>query len=123
MSQVGRRVISFCFPEGPTRAVRIEGLEEGESVEEVNSNREGPALRRSLNVVGFLRVVAVGALGSVGSETAVASVRVGWRGWWRQDEGGAFRQRSRGAFMAIIVEYGRQQRDRTWGECWKELKE
>lgn len=47
---------------------------------ETKSDSEGPAFRRSLKVVGERRVVDVGgALDSVGSETAVAKVRIGCR--------------------------------------------
>ena len=43
----------------------------------MKSEREGPVLRRSRKTVGERRVVEVGeAVGSVGSETAVAKVRL-----------------------------------------------
>ena len=75
-SQEGRRVISFCLPAGPTKAVRISGTSFSGG-EDVKSENEGPALRRSRKVVGGRRVVEVGgAAGSVGSETAVANGRV-----------------------------------------------
>ncbi len=69
-------MISFCLPAGPTKAVRISGtLFSGGG--DVKSEREGPVLRRSRKWVGERRVVEVGeAVGSVGSETAVANVRL-----------------------------------------------
>ncbi len=69
-------MISFCLPAGPTKAVRISGaLFWGGG--DVKSEREGPVLRRSRKWVGERRVVEVGgAVGSVGSETAVANVRL-----------------------------------------------
>ena len=69
-------MISFCLPAGPTKAVRISGAEFSGG-EDVKSESEGPALRRSRKTVGGRRrVVEVGgAVGSVGSETAVAKVR------------------------------------------------
>lgn len=69
-------MISFCLPAGPTKAVRISGapLSGGE---DMNSDSEGPVLRRSRKVVGERRVVGEGgAVGSVGSEAAVAKLRV-----------------------------------------------
>lgn len=69
-------MISFCLPAGPTKAVRISGASfSGEG--DVKSEREGPALRRSRKMVGERRIVEAGeAVGSVGSETAVAKVRL-----------------------------------------------
>ena len=56
----------------------------------MNSAREGPAFRRSLKVVGERRVVDVGgAVGSVGSEIAVAKVRIGYRECLVVGRGGA----------------------------------
>jgi len=56
-------------------AVRISGASSSGDGD-VNSCNEGPALRRSLKVVGERRVVDEGGpVGSVGSETAVAKVR------------------------------------------------
>lgn len=61
---------------GPTKAVRISGAS-FLGGEDVKSEREGPVLRRSRKIVGERRVVEVGeAVGSVGSETAVAKVRL-----------------------------------------------
>ena len=78
-SQLGRRIISFCLPAGPTRAVLSIGSSSSRGGE-TKSDSEGPAFRRSLKVVGERRVVDVGgAVDSVGSETAVAKVRVGCR--------------------------------------------
>lgn len=43
----------------------------------MKSEKDGPVLRRSRKMVGERRVVEVGeAVGSVGSETAVAKVRL-----------------------------------------------
>lgn len=68
-------MISFCLPAGPTKAVRISGASFSGG-RDVKSEKEGPALRRSRKMVGERRVVEVGeAVGSVGSETAVANVR------------------------------------------------
>ena len=88
-SQLGRRVISFCLPAGPTSAVRIIGSSSSGGRWDVKSAREGPALRRSRKVVGGRCVVEVGGVGSVGSETAVAKVREGYRDGRRVDAGGA----------------------------------
>ena len=64
----------FCFPPGaPTWAVRICDCEDGE---DTKSSRAGPVLRRSEKVVVGRRgecEAAVGSVGSVGSETAVAN--------------------------------------------------
>lgn len=68
----------------------------------MKSESEGPVLRRSRKMVGERRVVEVGgAMGSVGSETAVAKVRV-------EDTEGrigcidvAYRQQNRVALEAI----------------------
>lgn len=69
-------MISFCLPAGPTNAVRISG-DSFSGGEDVKSEREGPVLRRSRKMVGERRVVEVGeAVGSVGSEIAVANVRL-----------------------------------------------
>lgn len=69
-------MISFCLPAGPTKAVRISGTSFSGGLD-VKSESEGPVLRRSRKTVGERRVVGVGgAVGSVGSETAVAKVRV-----------------------------------------------
>lgn len=70
----------------------------------MKSWREGPALRRSRKVVGERRVVGVGgAVGSVGSETAVANVRVGWRDGREIGVGGAKRQRNLVTLEAIGI--------------------
>lgn len=68
----------------------------------MKSWRDGPALRRSRKVVGERRVVEVGgAVGSVGSETAVANAR-DWCGEGRAvGRGGVKRQRNLVAFEAI----------------------
>ena len=56
-SHSGRRVISFFLPAGPTSAVRssrasdVGRLDDGVGI---NSEREGPLLRRSWNVI-FVR--------------------------------------------------------------------
>lgn len=57
-------------------AVRISSGASSSGGGDVKSYNEGPALRRSLKVVGERRVVDEGgAVGSVGSETAVAKAR------------------------------------------------
>lgn len=62
----------------------------------MNSYNEGPALRRSLNVVGERRVVDEGgAVGSADSETAVAKVREACREGRTLGIGGAYKHRSR----------------------------
>ena len=68
----------------------------------MKSEREGPALRRSRKMVGERRGVGVGeAVGSVGSETAVAKVRLeGIEGRIGQI-GAAYRQRNRVDLEAI----------------------
>ena len=69
-------MISFCLPAGPTKAVRISAAS-FLGGEDMKSESDGPALRRSRKMVGGRRVVEVGgAVGSVGSETAVAKLRV-----------------------------------------------
>lgn len=69
-------MISFCLPAGPTKAVRISGAPFSGGGD-VKSEKDGPVLRRSRKMVGERRVVEVGeAVGSVGSETAVAKVRL-----------------------------------------------
>ena len=95
-------MISFCLPVGPTKAVRISGASSSD-VADVKSANEGPALSRSRNTVGERRVVGVGgALGSVGSETAEANVRVD-DVWGRVGcIGVAYRQRNRVALEAIL---------------------
>ena len=71
----------------------------------MKSESEGPALRRSRKMVGGRRVIEVGwAVGSVGSETAVAKVRVeyleeGWIGLM----GVAYRQRNLVNLEAILA--------------------
>lgn len=67
--------------------------------------REGPALRRSRKMVGERRVVEVGeAVGSVGSETAVAKVRLEDVGGRIGLLGAAWRQRSRAALEAMLYD-------------------
>ena len=71
----------------------------------MKSESEGPLLRRSRKMVGERRVVEVGgAVGSVGSETAVAKVRVEDFGEGMGCIGAAYRQRNRVAFEAILYE-------------------
>ena len=101
-------MISFCLPAGPTKAVRISGapLSGGE---DINSENAGPVLRRSRKVVGERRVVGEGgAVGSVGSETAVAKVRVedivGCIGFL----GAEYKQRNRVTLEAIFEELRRE---------------
>ena len=75
LSHAGRRVISFCLPAGPTRAVRSSRASEGESeVEglETKEERLGPLLRRSWKVVRG-RGLEGGFVGGEG--TAVAKAR------------------------------------------------
>lgn len=70
----------------------------------MKSWRDGPVLRRSLKVVGDRRVVDVrGAVGSVGSETAAAKVRVVWREGRTVGRGGAKRQRNLVALEAMMT--------------------
>lgn len=70
----------------------------------MKSWNDGPALRRSRKIVGERRVVDVrGATGSVGSDTAVAKVRVVWGEGRTIDRGGAKRQRNLVALEAIMV--------------------
>ena len=55
LSQEGRRVISFCFPLGPTIAVLSAYASEGSrgvSLPPTNSEKAGPALSLSANLVG-----------------------------------------------------------------------
>lgn len=109
---MGKRVIIFWRPGGPTRAVRrrgdvigdVENSEDGGAGDSrdgepvTNSSREGPELRRSLKVVWRRGEVWSE---SVGEGAAVAKEREGrWdgRGWVI---GGAYRQRSLDAFGAI----------------------
>ena len=101
-------MISFRLPAGPTRAVRISGVSSFEGCEgEAKSARVGPVLRRSRKVVGRRRVVGVGgAVGEVGSETAVAKER-GWRrGGEKGCRVGACKERRRVALDAIA--YGKR---------------
>lgn len=94
-------MISFCLPAGPTKAVRISGASFSIG-EDVKSDREGPVLRRSRKMVGERRVVGVGeAVGSVGSETAVAKVRLEGIEGRIGHIGAAYRQRNRVALEAI----------------------
>ena len=71
LSHSGRRVISFFFPVGPTRAVRSSRASEvGSWAEgfEMKEEREGPLLRRSWKVVlgwGGLRSDAEGSVAAV----------------------------------------------------------
>ena len=104
-SHVGRRVISFCLPLPglPTRAVRGCWEGEGSSAGEVKSKREGPALRRSVNVVSRRGWGVTGAVGSVGSETAVARVRVGGMEERVRDMGGGLRQRIVGILDGMVI--------------------
>lgn len=68
----------------------------------MKSENAGPVLRRSRKMVGERRVVDVGgAVGSVGSETAVAKVRGEDIGGRIGDIGAAFRQRSRATLDAM----------------------
>lgn len=68
----------------------------------MKSENAGPVLRRSRKMVGERRVVEVGgAVGSVGSETAVAKVRGEDIGGRIGDIGVAFRQRSRATLDAM----------------------
>ena len=101
-SQDGRRVISFCLPAGPTKAVRISGTSFSGGGD-AKSEKEGPVLRRSRKVVGGRRAVEVGgAAGSVGSETAVANVRVDDIGGYIGCIGTACKQRNRVSLEAIM---------------------
>ena len=79
LSHDGRRVISFFLPFGPTRAVfnayASEGSKAG-SLPPTNSEKEGPALSLSANLVGRIVGFAVGESVEEGSETAVANERV-----------------------------------------------
>lgn len=74
LSHSGRRVICFCLPFGPTRAVfkayASEGCSGG-SLPETNSVNEGPALSLSAKEVGRIRGLVVGM-----SSVVVANVRV-----------------------------------------------
>ena len=107
-------MISFCLPAGPTIAVRIVGLSSSDISPEAKSAKDGPALSRSLKVVGERRVDDVGgAVGSVGSDTAVANVRVGNAGDFGLS-GGASKQRNRVAFEAILKKYQVGKARRTW---------
>lgn len=100
-SQLGRRVISFCFPTGPTIAVRISGTSSSETGD-VKSCNEGPAFKRSLNIVGERREVDDGgAVGSVGSETAVAKLREACNEGRTLGIGGTYKHRSRATLEAI----------------------
>lgn len=85
-------------------AVRIDGASSSGEGCAVKSWNDGPALRRSRKIVGERRVVDVrGATGSVGSDTAVAKVRVVWGEGRTIDRGGAKRQRNLVALEAIMV--------------------
>ena len=102
-------MISFCLPAGPTKAVRISGTGFSRG-EDVKSESEGPALRRSRKTVGGRRVVAVGgAVGSVGSDTAVAKVRAEYFDGWIGLMGVAYRQRNLVNLEAILY-----RRNRKW---------
>ena len=69
-------MISFCLPAGPTKAVRISAAS-SLGGEDMKSESDGPALIGSRKKVCGRRDVYVGgAVGSVGSETAVAKLRV-----------------------------------------------
>lgn len=69
----------------------------------MKSWRDGPALSWSRKVVGKRRVVDVGGdVGSVGSVTAVAKVRVVWWEGRTVGRGGANRQRNLVALEAIV---------------------
>ena len=95
-------MISFCLPAGPTNAVRISDASFSEGGD-VKSESEGPAFRRSRKRVGDRRVVDVGgAVGSVGSETAVAKVRMEDIGECIGFVGAAYRQRSLVILEAIL---------------------
>ena len=94
-------MISLCLPAGPTKAVRISGASFSGG-RGVKSEREGPVLRRSRKMVGERRVVEEGgAVGSVGSETAVAKVRVEDIGECVGYIGAVYRQRNRVILEAI----------------------
>ena len=87
---------------GPIRAVRIIGSSPSGGRGDTNSEKEGPAFRRSRKVVGDRRVVEEGgAVGSVGSETAVAKVRDLGRKGRIAHIGGVYRCRSDVALEAI----------------------
>lgn len=111
----GKRVICFCLPLGPTRAVfnwyASEGLRGG-SLPEMNSSKEGPVLSLSEKMVLIGRTCGV----EVGtSSVAVANVLLVeiwvWL-WWvsgRKTLSGEvqvlpWRQRNRGAATAMLVE-------------------
>lgn len=116
-SQEGRRVISFCLPLPglPTRAVRGcwegEGEGEGSVGGEVKSKREGPALRRSVNVVSRRGWGVAGEVGSVGSETAVARVRAGGIEERVREIGGGLRERMLGILGGMLTIYKEIDRD------------
>ena len=70
-------------------AVRIGKVSSSGGGGDVKSEKDGPALRRSLKTDSRRRVLAGGAVGSVGSETAVAKVREVWSEGRRAGIGGA----------------------------------
>ena len=78
LSQEGRRVISFCLPFGPTRAVFRAYASDGSrggSLPPTKSENEGPAFNLSAKRVGRTRGLLVGESIEGGSEVAVANDR------------------------------------------------
>lgn len=99
LSQEGRRVICFCLPLGPTRAVLRAYASvdsRGGSLPETKSLKDGPVLSLSAKVVGRTRGFVVGVSGSRAvakervDEGAVRKTRKGEvQGWpWRQRDFG-----------------------------------
>src|SRR5436305_2493417 len=77
-SHEGRRVISFCLPFGPTRAVfraYASAGSKGGSLPPTKSENEGPAFSLSANRVARTRGLLVGDSPMVGSDVAEAKDR------------------------------------------------
>lgn len=72
----------------------------------MKSKREGPALRRSVNVVSRRRCGVEGPVGSEGSETAVARLRAGEIGERECGMGEGFRQLTLGILGRIMSDSG-----------------
>jgi hypothetical protein len=80
LSHDGSRVISFCLPLGPTRAVFNAYFSDGSSggsLPPTKSEKEGPAFSLSANEVGRTRGLEVGDSVAEGSGAAVAKARIG----------------------------------------------
>ena len=103
----GKRVISFCLPFGPTKAVFRAYASEGSrggSLPSTKSENEGPVFNLSAKCVGRTRGLLVGKSIEGGSEVAVAKDRRRFEGRRLREEDSE-RGRGRNAIKAAVSRY------------------